>query len=228
MLMGLLLVSAEKASSDTAKLLPVLPGPPTPTPPPPASYTYTVNFRDIYIRNTRSRHTDTDYATVKIRVGSQTKEASAYIGDLNNGPKEFDLTIPNIVIPADDTAVVLAISVTNSGHDPGAEALANAISSILPDAADAILPGSGDFVSLFTQAINLPGLLAPNCDGPVIIARTGPFRGADIAALSKAGTWWALMGTDYGYDSAGGCGSNSNYGYTAILTRSPSTGFSVK
>jgi hypothetical protein len=182
---------------------------------------YVLNFRDIYIRNTRSRHEDTDFATVKIKVGGSVQTATMALGDHNNGPINFNLAIKNIVIPDDTTQVAFSIDVINKGSGLSDALLRQAISELLPDAINAVIPGTGEVVDALDALLGIPNLIVPNCDGPVVLytdVTNGHIVTQQTANGSTLFTWW-FVGTDYGYQSAAGCGSNSNYGYTVLLSR---------
>src|SRR4051794_7724628 len=104
-----------------------------------AAQSYDISFAGARIDNTRSRHEDTVYASITIKVGdtpfpSQTK----FLGNHNNGAFPVGLTFSAIQIPSDNTSVTVVWSMINNGHgDTGA------IQNALASATDGYLRGSG-------------------------------------------------------------------------------------
>ena len=165
---------------------------------------YTFSLDSFEIRNTRSRHLDTDYVTFAVTVGNgkpQTQTKS--MGDLNNGVFSVGLTFKDVAV-ADEKAVIVTYVILNSGHqsqsdinselegaatqlaNAGAQAAATAIGSGLGTLVGASIGGA--VVPIVGAALGalagwlvstLGSVILPDCDGPVAAQQT-PFLGRDL------------------------------------------------
>lgn len=176
-------------------------------------------FESIQIRDTRSKHEDTDHAMIAVSIGSKTLNSPVKsLGDLNNGLHPVELALDFELADDVKDPVRLAISVVNSGRSGDqlnqmTQALGPAIAQSATDdqAKQELIKAIVNFVG---------GLLNANCDGPVVTATAT----VQPEILRKLGLGYPnclhlLHGTDYGSDSASGCGHNSNYGYSAVIIR---------
>ena len=187
------------------------------------------------IKNTRSRHKDTDYISASVAVhGRPAQTLKQKLGDLNNGTYETAMKFVGIPVAANET-VVFTYAIINSGHqDPDAveKALEGTVSTLATKGAQAAATAIGSAAgaalgaAIGTAAVPLigtalgavagwlvsttGGLLFANCDGPVAAA-VHSFTGAQLAQGTSGGH--AVSGDDHhpGTDSPHGCGSNSDY-----------------
>jgi hypothetical protein len=171
---------------------------------------YSIIFNGIRIDNTRSRSSDTNYASLSLQVGSRKFETKTkFLDDQKEGIHPVGLSYDGIDIPRDATPVKIVWAVINNGHGNQ-----GTIQSALSAGSEALLQqnSSGnqqlDNFVLVLIKVGL-GWLFANCDGPVI-AGVYSATGADIAAETASNE--KSISTDYpGIDSPAGCGSNSRY-----------------
>src|SRR5215472_1897659 len=77
---------------------------------------YSFTLENFQIKNTRSRHNDSDFVTFSLRVGgTQLATQKRSMGDLNNGTFPVNLTFNSVSVPQ-GALVVLNYQVVNSGH----------------------------------------------------------------------------------------------------------------
>jgi hypothetical protein len=165
----------------------------------------------LNVRNTRSRHQDTLYASVSIKQGSNPPVTSPviFLGDHNNG----SIAVQGCVTPAIRlvTPVKVSISVYNWGHNPVPQKVADVAEAIVSAVADDIEPGAGEIIDAAYAVLSPLGFA--DCDGPVVLA-------VRLFDFSKPRP--SLSGTDNGYNSPDGCGhTNSIYDYDGSLTLKP-------
>src|SRR5260370_6018297 len=81
-----------------------------------ATYSYMFNFDTMVIQNTRSRVTDTDFASIAVGVdGREIGSVARYVGDYNNGTYPVNLSFgPFTVGPS--SPVSIAYSIYNRGQ----------------------------------------------------------------------------------------------------------------
>lgn len=64
-----------------------------------SSAIYDFSFDSFQITNTRARHTDTDFVTFSVAIGSKEPlTAVKYMGDLNNGTYQPGLVFKGVVM----------------------------------------------------------------------------------------------------------------------------------
>lgn len=170
--------------------------------------TYDIVFNGFRIDNTRSRHEDTLYASLSLKVGAtQYPSQTKFLGNKNNGTFPVGLVFSGVAIPADGTPVTIAWSMVNNGHGDS-----TAIQNALGSAADGVVRGSGqDVTANFIAALIQAGLgvFFANCDGLVAAGKYSG-TGADLASMTRSAE--KSISTDHtGTGSPGGCGSNSKY-----------------
>ncbi|MBV9144171.1 MAG: hypothetical protein JO115_25165 [Pseudonocardiales bacterium] len=203
---------------------------------------YTFSLDSFEIRNTRSRHVDTDYVTFAVTVGTgQPRTQTKSMGDLNNGVFSVGLTFEDVAVAAHEPVIVTYL-IMNSGHQSQAETEATLenVAKQLADAgakaaATAIASGVGTLVGATIGGVVVPvvgaalgalagwlvstlgGIIFADCDGPVAAQQT-PFLGRALRSRTVSGP--LRISTDNpGIDSPAGCGSNSDYIVNWSITR---------
>lgn len=131
-------------------------------------------FKFVYIniKSLRSTNSDTDFASLAVKVGDKNYgPVKKAMGDLHKGTHPVELSIGPIDIPNDQTAVLIGWTVMNLGHkDPSqaAAAAATAAGTIVGTitlGAPLIGPALGVIVGALTGAI---GDLTDH-DGPCVV-----------------------------------------------------------
>lgn len=145
--------------------------------------------------------------SLAVKVGGKVYTAGPIdAGDHNNGMFNPGLVLGGLRIPNDNSPVKSSLVVMNLGNAKSqlVESLATQIVEI---GADAVLPGAGEIIDALNSVFG--GVIFPNCDGPCVLA-------ADLttgAKIWKGAPSYMFQGSDSGYDSPAGCGSNSIYQY---------------
>jgi hypothetical protein len=180
-------------------------------------------FSGIHIFNTRSAHTDTDFAAASLSIDGVSKGTKTIaLGDLNNG----DHGISNgadagpwfgpFAIPAAST-VEFSYSVVNHGADANqGQAAASAAANAVVAQADPNGTTTGDAIKAMVDA--LINILFANCDG-VVAAGKMQWTGASLAQAFGAGSRRDFGPKTLGYNSPAGCGSNSDYNAHLIILK---------
>ncbi len=196
---------------------------------------YSFAVDSFVIRNTRSRHEDTDYISASVAVaGRPAVKASQKLGNLNNGTFRTAMNFKGVPV-ADNETAVFTYAIVNSGHtDPttAEKTLEQAVSSLAEKGAKAAASAAGGAVgaalgaSIGTAVVPLLGtalgalagwvvssagkLIFADCDGAVAAA-VHTYTGSQLRAGTTGGR--PLTGNDHhpGTNSARGCGSNSDY-----------------
>jgi hypothetical protein len=201
-------------------------------PPTPGIYSF---FLDSFqIVNTRSLHTDTDYAGVSLTILQggdpnrmfQPVVQSKYVGDFNNGTYPVGLAFENVQL-ADTDVAIFAYHITNtSSGDTSAigAALESTLQKLITSGVNAALnaiPIVGSILSLAGSILTpdvakwltneIGGIFPGGCDGPVALGAHS-LSGAKIKSLlaANSGTY-SIKDNNPGVNSSGGCGANSNY-----------------
>jgi len=205
----------------------------------PETPTFTFTLDSFRITDTRSRHEDTDFAsiTLLVRDGSgngtpQTQTKS--MGNLNNGTYNVGLTFANI--PVDPAgSIVFNYLIVNTGHKSEGE-VDKALETVGGSLADkglvtggtalgtAILPGLGTILGAVAGwlAGEIKNILNADCDGPVA-AEQITLNYNDLLAKTANGPY-SHETQNPGTDSAWGCGGNSMYYVTWHIARGISRG----
>jgi len=182
---------------------------------------WTATLDSLNIRNTRSRHQDTLFASISIKVGSNEAVVSPVIslGNQNNGEVSVaGCVTPAVRIMSLDTPVKVGVTVMNWGNNPNAATVGDIAEAIVSAGADGVLPGSGEILDAMYTVLG--PLIFANCDGPVVLAVLG-FGGLSPNPTRRrppSERTIPFSGTDNGYQSEDGCGSNSIYDYTGHIT----------
>jgi len=202
---------------------------------PAAVYTFTLDsFR---ITNTRALHNDTDYVCTAVVVGQNPPITSAvqYMGNVDNGTHEVNLSIPNVPVGPNDHSA-FTYSIVNCGHGSrdqiesalekataaAAAKLAQEWTAQAPTKSPAAAPirkvGAGAFGWL---AGKIEGIIFADCDG-VVAGGDCIFFPGEEALITQNGRV-ATFGPDScpGTNSPVGCGSNSQYYVTWSVSAGP-------
>lgn len=183
------------------------------------------SFYSITIKNTRSRHEDTDYAFLSLKVGNtQYPTIGKKIGDLNNGDHPIGLVFTGIQLRDDQTPVTIKWSVINSGHGANQQ-YQNAFNTAGPVVINQTTDGG--LAEILKSVFSLgSSLLFANCDGVVVSDQwvgTAHQLYQFMASRNNVPQYWTWDSPtvvryilhDPGTDSDHGCGSNSDY-YSGI------------
>ena len=218
---------------------PFHPQPPAPLPPfQPASYTF--HLVSMQVLNTRSRHEDSDKASLTVAVGpgGTPTTVTKDLGDVNNGTFPIGLSIGPIQISDPNIGVAMNYVILNSGHQSwddinkiltgtgaslaaaGAKAATSAVGAAIgAEVGSTLVPVIGTALGLLAGWLvdQVTGLLTADCDGPVA-AEQPAFKGLQLWNNTVRGPY---THTTYhpGIDSAHGCGSNSIYTVTWSISR---------
>ncbi|MDY0963279.1 VCBS repeat-containing protein [Massilia sp. CFBP9026] len=206
-----------------------------------SSAIYDFSFDSFQITNTRSRHTDTDFVTFSVTVGSKVPlTAVKYMGDLNNGTYKPGLVFRGVVV-GDGETVVVSYLIVNKGHtaehrskieqdlekaarELGSKA-AQAASTAAVGAAGAAIGaalGTGIFPIVGTAIGALTGWLVSKGAAfgiDLIFANCDgpvagaahPFTSAQLRQSTDSDKPHSARDDTPGTDSPTGCGSNSHY-----------------
>ena len=198
-----------------------------PKQPVPALTNYTFTVESVYIRNLRSRESDTEVLGAGVAVdGTPSSVAKKKAGDWHRGgPHSAAFAIELQEIQPEDR-VDITYAIANAGH--GSENKINdAIANVVESSVGKV-PGFGSIVSAAAEAWSkLFDVLDPDCDG-VVFADSVPATGADLAAWTQDGIYRRTISYP-GTDSAAGCGGNSFYEVTYSIARNsnPEAAFTV-
>jgi hypothetical protein len=188
---------------------------------------YTFTLDSFRITDTRSRHNDTDFASMSVKVGDNAPITvpTKSMGDVNNGVHKVGLVIPNLKVPQ-NAIVAFSYSIVNAGNDKDkiGQALEKAVSAASSKAASAAAGAVGTAVggpagtllaAVGTAAVGwalgkLVDIIFANCDGTVAAADHA-FTAAQLAAKTANGAVFSMVDDNKGSSSPHGCGSNSRY-----------------
>jgi hypothetical protein len=200
-----------------------------------AGQEYSFAVDSFVIKNTRSRHKDTDYISASVAVaGRPPLKATQKLGDLNNGTFHTAIDFKGVPV-ADNETAVFTYAIVNSGHsDPTAveKTLEQAVSTLAEKGAQAAATAAGGAVgaalgaSIGTAVVPVIGtalgalagwlvssagkLIFADCDGAVAAA-VHTFTGSQLHAGTSQGRHLGESDHHPGTDSPDGCGSNSDY-----------------
>lgn len=173
---------------------------------------YTFLLDKYEIKDTRSRHEDTNYVTAALSVNGQLvrEPRTQFMGNQNNGMFTVGMSWPDVEVPEGST-VTLLYQILNSGHKDhtAVEAASNTVAQEQM-ASDTPADWKSQLVkALIDHSIKL---VFADCDGPI-----GPPAGRKIVWTSQdlksviPGTPFHETQNEPGNDSPSGCGANSHY-----------------
>jgi hypothetical protein len=165
-------------------------------------YTFSLDKYDI--KDTRSRHEDTNYVTAVLSVNGNTigEPKTKFMGNQNNGTFPVGFRWSDVDVP-EGSSVALLYQILNSGHKDHA-----ALEQALGQMTKAQLTNDVDWKKWLADQVM--HLAFADCDGP--IAPPGGRRIEwDSFALKNAGAKFEDKQDEPGNDSPSGCGGNSHY-----------------
>jgi hypothetical protein len=194
--------------------------------------TFTLN--SFKITDTRSRHKDTVYVSVAVAVNKNPPISlpTKFMGDLNNGTYQVNLSITNVEVSPQDR-VTFSYSMINSGYNKSnveqklqqvAEAAASQGAQAGGAAAGGVIGGPvGSAIGKEAASWilgKLEGVVFADCDGTVAAA-VHSYTGTQLAELTGSGKVLSTTDENKGTDSPRGCGGNSHYFVTWSLSAHP-------
>lgn len=165
---------------------------------------YTFSLDKYEIKDTRSRHEDTNYVTAVLSVNGTIigKSQTKFMGNQNNGMFNVGFRWPDVDVPENSRTVFL-YQILNCGHKKTGD-----IEQVLGQLVEAQLTNDLDWRKWL--ASHVLQLVFANCDGPIT-----PPGGRKIEfsseALQNAGAKFEDKQDERGTDSPPGCGDNSHY-----------------
>jgi hypothetical protein len=172
-----------------------------------AKYTFSLDSYDI--KDTRSRHEDTNYVSVALSVNGKIigNPQTKFMGDQNNGTFHVGLNFAEVEVPENAT-VIMMYQILNSGHANQAD-LEKALTDALWEA-----PSGDAWWETFKKYLLKYGLplVFPNCDGPITpeAGRQIVWKSAELKGIAP-GEKFEDTQNEPGNKSPAGCGSNSHY-----------------
>jgi hypothetical protein len=194
--------------------------------------TFTLN--SFKITDTRSLHRDTVYVSVAAAVNKNPPISlpTKYMGNLNNGTFQVDLSIANVEVAPQDR-VTFSYSIINSGYNKSAieqklQQVAESAASQGAQAGGAAAGGAIDGPvgsAIGKEAASwilgkLEGVVFADCDGTVAAA-VHTYTGAQLAELTAGGKVISTTDENKGTKSPDGCGRDSHYFVTWSLSAHP-------
>lgn len=200
--------------------------------------TYKFTIPSFHIRQVRSAHTDTLFASTSLKVmnasGGLHRDWGANgvsLGDRKaGGGVDLNMFWENVDVPdptpenPDGGSIAWTFLLANKGHNNSdfltalnklADAYAGALAGKSLDAGEAAGAGAG--ILYFLGAVAMVAaevvinLLAADCDG-MVASGSFTLTAAQLAGrASLPGQSWSTTENNPGTDSSGGCGENSNY-----------------
>ena len=202
-----------------------------------AQFSFTFDFFTIW--ETRSRHRDTDFATLSVGVntpaGDKSPSLTKSMGNLNNGTFAVNLVFPNVTVNPGDT-VYFSYLVVNAGNKPPGqiETLIETAAGKLATAGGAALAGAiigssvpvvGTIVGALAGYLTteLESVFTADCDGTVA-GEVQMWSYNQLVSMTSGGPFkWETQHP--GTNSPHGCGSNSNYYSAWHINAGPPTGW---
>jgi hypothetical protein len=169
---------------------------------------YRVVLDNMRIMRTRSRHEDTDHASLRVKIGDQIYgPVSKKIGDVNDGRHRIGLEIGPVFVRDLRTPMDITYEVINAGHhNPGdlERILRTGHDTLVTLIPGSSLPGVSHALSWITS------LLFANCDGLVAVGHMA-LNAHDLRHQTGATGTFTEVKFHPGLESPWGCGANSKY-----------------
>ena len=178
---------------------------------------FTFNLDSFQITQTRSAHTDTVWASLTVKIGSESIPATAStqkpLGNLNNGTYSTGLSCPNInIVPR--LPVVFNYLIVNAGS-AGADAVRQALGAVgtaLANTPSLNLPG---FTSCLARVVQEYGsILNPifkggSCDG-LVAAEQNTFTYEELLNYTARSPYFKQATSHIGPKAGSGCNSKGS------------------
>jgi hypothetical protein len=185
-------------------------------------YYFSFTLESFHIRQTRSKHEDTDYVAFTVQLKPQTGPAKPpatlvkALGNLNNGVYPINFAIPNIPVGKTDT-ISLNYIVVNCSH-PTPQDVLTALKHTSAQMASVPNSDITDLSKVNWQFQEIGELFVKgSCDGPVVVHQES-LTFTNLCLLT-ADTPFNHSFVSFGIDSPGGCGPNSAYDSTYLIER---------
>jgi hypothetical protein len=125
---------------------------------------------------------------------------------------------PPVRITSLAAPIKVGVTVMNWGNNPDDEKIGDIAEAIVSEGTDDVLPGAGEVIDAMYAVLGPIGFA--DCDVPCILAVLG--YGSLAPQIDHNGPkpphTISFSGTDNGYNSPTGCGSNSIYDYVGHIT----------
>jgi hypothetical protein len=172
---------------------------------------FTFNLDSFQITNTRSKHTDTVYATLTVKIGDTTPQTAftkKSLGNLNNGTYNTGVTCPNVTIDP-GIPVVVNYLIVNAGS-ASADAVTSALQSVsfkLADLTNLDMPpfASGLQMCASYFAADLAPIFKPgSCDG-LVAAEQNTFTYEELGSYTSRTPYFTQATHHTGAKAGSGC-----------------------
>jgi hypothetical protein len=164
------------------------------------------------IKDTRSRHKDTNYITAALSVNGVQKDIpqTKFMGDQDNGIFQVGFNWPDVEVPEGGT-VTLLYQIMNSGHKDHV-AMESALNAVVERQLASESPVDWKVQLVKALANHTVKLVFANCDGPIAPpeGRKVVWSSQDLKAVHP-GVPFHETQNEPGNDSPSGCGRNSHY-----------------
>jgi hypothetical protein len=176
---------------------------------------FSFNLDSFQITDTRSAHTDTDYASVAVKVGGNTPQTitSPNLGNLNNGTFDIGLSCAGVTIDP-DTPIVFNYLIVNSGSSTAA-----AVGLVLEEIGTRLANGPTLNLPLFTSALSYVAaeysaelnqiIKAGSCDG-LVAAEQNTFTYGQLIGFISTSYSFARPTVHKGGLNPHGCNSKTS------------------
>jgi hypothetical protein len=172
------------------------------------------SFTDIWIHECRSPNTDTNYASVAVRVGNTVHgPSSKYIGDLGRGRHDVGVSVIADV-PNDGIKVIVSWNVINDNgnSDAALNLVGNLGLGVVGTALSGIPVVGTALAAVFSIVVNP----FRNHNGPCVVQQFVT-TGTALNALAVNGATGVFDAKNYGRDLPGG--DTSDYSSNLRITR---------
>ena len=178
---------------------------------------FTFNLDNFQITQTRSAHTDTVYASLTVRVGSESAPATVStlksLGNLNNGTFSTGLTCPNVTI-VPRLPVVFNYLIVNAGSAAALDVrqAIDSVGALLTETPSLNLPGFASSLALvageYSSILN-PIFKKGSCDG-LVAAEQNSFTYEDLLNYTARSPYFTQATKHIGTPAGSGCNSNGS------------------
>ena len=178
-----------------------------------ATHSYFVQIQDVYISKTRSKYTDTDVASIGVKVNGVLGTPVTYrLGDVKDGDHPLWLTLQTPPIgPSDQVEILFSVVNEADGDSTAGHAadLLNSISDAAEKYVNSVYPLGPVWPAINSGIHWINNEFRGWCDGAVV-ADAVLASGSQLGDLTANGPQVVSNRYD-GTDSNAGCGANSLY-----------------